>query len=190
MRAALDDALAGDAEHAVFDGGEVFLGDVYGAEDLGLDVKESDGAVVALDGVEQVSRVARAAAGDGRAVGGELQRGKEVVALTHGGLERVAGEPRGVLEFLLVFSRSERAARLGKLDAGRLAEAEELAVGGELVNAEAKAQVSPTPGYVSAGQLIISEGEIVTAEVEQMLNSYKKEYEANLGYSGSKFVSN
>lgn len=58
----------------------------------------------------------------------------------------------------------------------------------ELVNAEAKAQVSPTSGYVSAGQLIVSEGELVTAEIAQMLDSYKKEYEANLGYSGSKFL--
>lgn len=58
----------------------------------------------------------------------------------------------------------------------------------ELVGAEAKAQVSPTTGYVSAGKLIVSEGEIVTAEIEQMLDSYKKEFEANLGYSGPKIL--
>ena len=58
----------------------------------------------------------------------------------------------------------------------------------ELVSAEAKAQVSPTTGYVSAGKLIVSEGEIVTAEIEQMLDSYKKEFEANLGYSGPKIL--
>lgn len=58
----------------------------------------------------------------------------------------------------------------------------------ELVGAEAKAQVSPTAGYVSAGKLIVSEGEIVTAEIEQMLDSYKTEFEANLGYSGPKFL--
>jgi len=45
--------------------------------------------------------------------------------------------------------------------------------------------VSPTLGYVKAGQLIVSQGEIVTAEIAQMLDSYKKEYEANMGYSGS-----
>lgn len=58
----------------------------------------------------------------------------------------------------------------------------------ELVGAEAKAQVSPTSGYVSAGKLIVSEGEIVTAEVAQMLDSYKMEFEANLGYSGPKIL--
>lgn len=58
----------------------------------------------------------------------------------------------------------------------------------ELVGAEAKYQVSPTAGYVSAGKLIVSEGEIVTAEIEQMLDSYKTEFEANLGYSGPKIL--
>ena len=58
----------------------------------------------------------------------------------------------------------------------------------ELVGAEAKSQVSPTAGYVSAGKLIVSQGEIVTAEIEQMLDSYKSEFEANLGYSGPKIL--
>lgn len=58
----------------------------------------------------------------------------------------------------------------------------------ELVNAETKSQVSPTSGYVAAGQLIVSSGEMVTSEIEQMLDSYKKEYEANLGYSGPKIL--
>lgn len=58
----------------------------------------------------------------------------------------------------------------------------------ELVGAEAKAPVSPTTGYVSAGHLIVSQGEIVTAEIEQMLDSYRAEYEANLGYSGPKIL--
>ena len=52
-----------------------------------------------------------------------------------------------------------------------------------LVNAEADRRVSPTSGYVSVGQLIVSEGEVVTAEIAQMLNSYKREYESNMGYS-------
>ena len=35
-----------------------------------------------------------------------------------------------------------------------------------------------------AGQLIVSKGEIVTSEIEQMLDSYKKELELNVGYLG------
>lgn len=54
----------------------------------------------------------------------------------------------------------------------------------ELVHAESDAGISPTSGYVTAGQLIVSEGEIVTSEVEQMLDSYKREFEASIGYLG------
>lgn len=53
-----------------------------------------------------------------------------------------------------------------------------------LVHSESVFSVSPTMGYVNAGQLIVSNGEIVTAEIEQMLDSYKKEYDANIGYDG------
>ena len=53
----------------------------------------------------------------------------------------------------------------------------------ELMQAESHKVVSPTQGFVSAGQLIVSKGEIVTAEIEQMIDSYCKEYESNLGYS-------
>ena len=53
----------------------------------------------------------------------------------------------------------------------------------ELLQAESHKVVSPTLGFVSAGQLIVSKDEIVTAEVEQMLDSYCKEYESNLAYS-------
>ena len=54
----------------------------------------------------------------------------------------------------------------------------------ELLQAENKRDISPTQGYVSSGTLIVSDGEIVTSEIAQMLDSYKKEYEANVGYSG------
>lgn len=54
-----------------------------------------------------------------------------------------------------------------------------------LVHAERESDVSPTSGYVSSGQLIVSEGEIVTSEVEQMLDSYKIEFEQNIGNIGS-----
>lgn len=56
----------------------------------------------------------------------------------------------------------------------------------ELVHAESGSVISPTMGFVSTGQLIVAADEIVTAEVAQMLDSYKVEYEANLGYSGPK----
>ena len=52
----------------------------------------------------------------------------------------------------------------------------------EVVHAESAPSISPTQGFVNAGQLIVSNGEIVTAEVAQLLDSYKVEYEANMGY--------
>ena len=56
----------------------------------------------------------------------------------------------------------------------------------EVVHAESGTFISPTQGFVNAGQLIVSNGEIVTAEVAQMLDSYKVEYEANMGYATSR----
>lgn len=53
-----------------------------------------------------------------------------------------------------------------------------------LVHSESNSNISPTSGYVTAGQLIVSNGEVVTAEIEQMLDSYKRESEANIGYLG------
>lgn len=58
----------------------------------------------------------------------------------------------------------------------------------ELVSRESSSHVSTTQGFVSAGQLIVSEGEMVTGEIAQMLDSYKVEYQNNLGYGGPKFV--
>ena len=48
-----------------------------------------------------------------------------------------------------------------------------------LVSDQSGKTISPTSGYVTAGQLIIAQDDIVTAETEQILNSYQKEYEAN-----------
>ncbi|MCR5352108.1 MAG: HDIG domain-containing protein [Bacteroidales bacterium] len=58
----------------------------------------------------------------------------------------------------------------------------------KLVHAESATSVSPTSGYVTAGQLIVREGEIVTAEIAQMLDSYKHEFEVNMGYAGPTFL--
>ena len=58
----------------------------------------------------------------------------------------------------------------------------------DLVHDEAVDYISPTSGIVNAGQLIVSHGEIVTAEIEQILDSYKAEYENSIGYSGPMFM--
>ena len=46
--------------------------------------------------------------------------------------------------------------------------------------------VSTTEGVVRAGQVIVSNGEIVTAEIEQLLDSYKAEYDRSVGYGSSR----
>lgn len=55
----------------------------------------------------------------------------------------------------------------------------------QLVHREAVNYISPTKGMVYAGQLIVSEGEIVTGDICQILDSYKAEYKLSYGYSGS-----
>ena len=55
----------------------------------------------------------------------------------------------------------------------------------DLVHEESYDHISPTMGVVRSGLVIVSNGEIVTAEIEQMLDSYKAEYDANVGYMGS-----
>lgn len=57
----------------------------------------------------------------------------------------------------------------------------------DLVNDGPADFISPTLGFISAGHIIVSEGELVTAEIQQMLDSYKSEYENSLGYSGPGF---
>ena len=54
----------------------------------------------------------------------------------------------------------------------------------DLVHEESIDFISPTQGIVRTGQVLVSNGEIVTAEIEQLLDSYKAEYDANMGYSG------
>jgi hypothetical protein len=53
------------------------------------------------------------------------------------------------------------------------------------VHREAVNYISPTKGMVYAGQLIVSEGETVTSEICEILDSYKEEYRLSYGYSGS-----
>jgi putative nucleotidyltransferase with HDIG domain len=54
----------------------------------------------------------------------------------------------------------------------------------DLIHEENVALVSPTIGVIKAGQTLVSQGELITEEVEQILDSYKAEYEANVGYAG------
>ena len=52
------------------------------------------------------------------------------------------------------------------------------------VHEESVELISPTQGIFRSGKVIISQGEVVTAETEQLLNSYKAEYEESVGYNG------
>ena len=53
-----------------------------------------------------------------------------------------------------------------------------------LSHAESADYISPTLGYVKADEKIVSKGEIVTAEIAQILDSYKEEYNKVFGYDG------
>lgn len=55
----------------------------------------------------------------------------------------------------------------------------------ELVRRDAISKISPTKGVLYEGQVIVAKGETVTSEIEQLLDSYKQEYEISMGYSGS-----
>ncbi len=57
----------------------------------------------------------------------------------------------------------------------------------ELLHREAIDYISPTKGMVYAGQFIVSQGEMVTVEIEQLLNSFKREYEITYGYAESDY---
>ena len=58
----------------------------------------------------------------------------------------------------------------------------------ELSHVESASYVSPTSGYVSAEQMIVSKGEIVTPEIAQILDSYKAEYNKAFGYEGPRIL--
>ena len=58
----------------------------------------------------------------------------------------------------------------------------------ELSHAESAEYISPTLGYVRADEKIVSKGELITAEVAQMLDSYKAEYNKVFGYGGPRIL--
>lgn len=53
---------------------------------------------------------------------------------------------------------------------------------------DAIANISSTKGLIYSGQLIVSKGEIITAETEQLLNSFRAEYDISMGFSGNIYL--
>jgi len=56
------------------------------------------------------------------------------------------------------------------------------------VNKEKMAAISPSLGLFKSGNVIVSTGDTVTADIEQILNSYKVEFEESVGYQGPKYL--
>lgn len=54
----------------------------------------------------------------------------------------------------------------------------------DLVHEESYDHISRTQGVMRSGLVIVSQDEMVTAEIEQLLDSYKAEFDSNLGYMG------
>ena len=54
----------------------------------------------------------------------------------------------------------------------------------DLIEEEAVNYISTTQGVARAGHTIVSEGEIVTAEIARMIDSYKQEYNRSMGVEG------
>ena len=55
----------------------------------------------------------------------------------------------------------------------------------QIMHKEAVDYISPTIGTIYTGQLIVSNGEIVTREIKQLLDSYKSEYNASFSIGSS-----
>ena len=55
----------------------------------------------------------------------------------------------------------------------------------DIAHKDAVSFISPTKGVLYTGQVIVAKGETITADIEQLLNSYKAEYELSMGFSGS-----
>ncbi|MFA6334424.1 MAG: HDIG domain-containing metalloprotein [Bacteroidales bacterium] len=58
----------------------------------------------------------------------------------------------------------------------------------QLAHKSALNYISPTKGILYTGQQIVAKGETITADIEQLLDSYKAEYELSMGYSGNLFL--
>lgn len=55
----------------------------------------------------------------------------------------------------------------------------------DMMHRQSLDNISLTQGVFRTGQVIVSDGEIVTSEIEQLLDSYKAEYDASVGYDGN-----
>lgn len=55
----------------------------------------------------------------------------------------------------------------------------------DIMYRESIENLSRTQGVFRAGQTIVANGDVITAETVQLLDSYKAEYEASVGYSGN-----
>ena len=58
----------------------------------------------------------------------------------------------------------------------------------DLVHGQRVDFISGTSGVGRSGQVIVSEGEIITSEIEQMLRSYEAEYVKSVGYNGNEIL--
>ena len=50
---------------------------------------------------------------------------------------------------------------------------------------DASEYISPTDGVVNAGKTIVENGEVITDDIYQLLNSYRAEYESSVSYKGN-----
>jgi putative nucleotidyltransferase with HDIG domain len=55
----------------------------------------------------------------------------------------------------------------------------------EVMHRETLENISMTSGVFRTGQVIVNYGEVVTVEIMQLLDSYKSEFEASVGYDGN-----
>ncbi|MCQ2156455.1 MAG: HDIG domain-containing protein [Bacteroidales bacterium] len=58
----------------------------------------------------------------------------------------------------------------------------------ELIHKESADYISPTSGTFKSGNVIVSSGEIITSDIERILDSYKAEFENTIGYNGPHYL--
>lgn len=55
----------------------------------------------------------------------------------------------------------------------------------EIAHNEALERISPTKGILYTGEVIVARGETITAEIEQLLDSFRAEYALSMGFTGN-----
>lgn len=58
----------------------------------------------------------------------------------------------------------------------------------EMVHQESAEFISPTSGTFHAGDIIVNSDEIITADIAQLLDSFKAEFEVSVGYNGPNWL--